>query len=213
MPRNLKITLGLLGLAVLIGLLSLRGLHERVHRLKETGTSEEEARREVVEPPITTPADTLSQATIFWAASGFSDRVEPTQVDLALAPDPVARGKQVIQTLIASPPSAAKRSVPADAALLAFYILPDGTAIADFSAALSNETPSGILSEQVTVDSITKTLAANVKSLRRVKILIHGQQVDTLAGHVDLTGYFDLNPAADTSAATPATDPPESAKP
>ncbi len=26
--------------------------------------------------------------------------------------------------------------------------------------------------------------------VRRIKILIHGQEVDTLAGHLDLTGFF-----------------------
>jgi hypothetical protein len=30
--------------------------------------------------------------------------------------------------------------------------------------------------------------------------LIHGQEVDTLAGHADLTWYFDLNPAGAPSA-------------
>lgn len=197
MSRNLKITLALLAVAVLIGLISLRSLHERVHHLKEIGNSEEEARREVVEPPIITPGDTLEQAPIFWASSSSPDQVEPTQVDLPLSSDPATRGKQVLQTLIASAPSASKRTIPTETTILAFYVLPDGTAIADFSVALSVETPSGILSEEIAVDSIAKTLAANVKSLRRLKILIHGQEVETLAGHVDLTGYFDLNPAGD----------------
>jgi Sporulation and spore germination len=207
MPRNIKIALGLLVVAVLIGLISLGGLRERVRRLHETGNSEEQARREVVEPPITTPSDTLSQASIFWAAPSAGGRVEPTLVDLPLAADPTMRAKQVLQALIASAPSAAKRTVPSDTTLLAFYILPDGTAVADFSVSLSVETPSGILSEEMAVDSITQTLAANVKSLRRLKILIHGQQVETLAGHVDLTGYFDLTPSEVTATSSTAQAP------
>jgi hypothetical protein len=46
---------------------------------------------------------------------------------------------------------------------------------------------------------------------RRLKILIHGQEVDTLAGHVDLTGFFELNPQvaapAGVTTATPALAP------
>ena len=38
------------------------------------------------------------------------------------------------------------------------------------------------------VDSITRTLEANVPQVQRLKILIHGQEVETLAGHLDLTG-------------------------
>ncbi|MGH9699375.1 MAG: hypothetical protein ACRD52_07900, partial [Candidatus Acidiferrales bacterium] len=86
---------------------------------------------------------------------------------------------------------------------------PDGTGIADFSDALETETPSGISSEELAVNSIARTLENNVPALRRLKILIHGEEADTLAGHVDLTGFFDLNPpvpapAPLNSVATPA---------
>jgi hypothetical protein len=52
-------------------------------------------------------------------------------------------------------------------------------------------------------------LLANVPQVRRLKILIHGQEVDTLAGHVDLTGAFVVNsktaqPEARPSVATPS---------
>jgi hypothetical protein len=82
--------------------------------------------------------------------------------------------------------------------------------VADFSDAVASEMPSGILSEQLAVDSIARTLAINVPGLRRLKILIHGQEVDTLAGNVDLTGFFDLNsPAPQTSSsATRSPSPP-----
>jgi len=43
------------------------------------------------------------------------------------------------------------------------------------------------------VNSITRTLEANVPQVQRLKILIHGQEVETLAGHLDLTGTFVVN--------------------
>ena len=82
-----------------------------------------------------------------------------------------------------------------EAALLEFYLLPDGTGIADFSEALATATPSGIASEQLAIESIARTLEANVPQVKRLKILIHGQEVETLAGHLDLTGTFALSPA------------------
>jgi spore germination protein GerM len=105
----------------------------------------------------------------------------------------VLRAKQVLNTLLAGPVDSDLRTLPPDAALLAFYLLPDGTAIADFSEALATSTPSGILSEQLAIDSIARTLEANVPQVRRLKILIHGQEMDTLAGHVDLTQMFIVN--------------------
>jgi hypothetical protein len=83
--------------------------------------------------------------------------------------------------------------LPPDAALLAFYILPDGTAVADFSEELRTSIPSGIESEQLAVESIVRTLEANVPQVLRLKILIHGQEVDTLAGHLDLTQMFSVS--------------------
>jgi hypothetical protein len=190
--RNLKIALAALAVAVVIGLLSLRGLHGRVQRLAQLQTTEEQARRAVLAPPISTPTDVRVQAKIFWAAG--ADKVAPVVVELPLSADPVQRSKQVLQELMTNPPTPDQRTLPADALLLSFYILPDGTAIADFSDALASETPSGILSETMAVNSIARTLESNVSGLHRLKILIHGQEVDTLAGHADLSGFFDLNP-------------------
>jgi hypothetical protein len=194
MPRAMKVVIGLLIVAVLIGLISFRSLHRRVQRLAELQTADEKARHEVLAPPISTPSDVTVSAKIFWAAG--SDRIAPVQVQLPLSADPVERSRQLLNELTVNPPTPGQRTIPADTTLLGFYILPDGTAIADFSDALSSEMPSGMLSEEMAVNSIARTLESNVPVLRRLKILIHGQEVDTLAGNVDLTGFFDLNPPA-----------------
>jgi hypothetical protein len=198
MPRNLKITLGILSVAVLIGLISLRGLHQRIEHLSQEQGSEEQERRELLKPTIATSTDAMANAKLFWAAG--ADRIAPVEVPLPLSAEPAKRGRQVLDALIADVSGEAQRTLPTDATLLGFYMLPDGTAIADFSEALASETPSGILSEEMAVDSIVRTLESNVAGAHRLKILIHGQEVDTLAGHADLTGYFDLNPVAAASA-------------
>jgi hypothetical protein len=207
MSRQLKITLAILLLAVAGGAFYLRGLHERLLRLGRPEQTEKQARREVLNPPIATPTDTKARAKLFWA-SAATGALEPVEVELDLSGDAVHRAKQVLQALIERAPAPEQRTLPADAALLEFYLLEDGTAIADFSEALANATPSGILSEQRAVDSILRTLAANVEGVRRVKILIAGQEVETLAGHVDLTGMFALQAAPASPAAAEALTPP-----
>ena len=203
MPRNLKITLAILSVAVLIGLISLRGLHRRIQRLAENPTSEEQARRDLLAASISAANDARVQVKIFWAAG--SDKIQPVEVPMALSADPVKRAKEVLNELIGDAPAADQQTIPADTVLLGFYVLPDGTAVADFSDALASEMPSGIMSEEMAVESIRRTLENNVPGLSRLKILIHGQEVDTLAGHIDLTGYFDLNPpSAQVPAAAPA---------
>lgn len=193
MPRSLKIALVVLAVAVVIGFISLRGLRRHMRRLAQAQSSEEQARHQVLAPPISTPTDVLAKANIFWAAG--PDKVAPVEIELPLSADPVERSRQLLQALVANPPTPGQRTIPASAVLLGFYVLPDGTAVADFSDTLSSEMPSGIVSETMAVNSITQTLAANVPALRRLKILIHGAEMETLAGHVDLTGFFDLNPS------------------
>ena len=204
MPRNLQITLAILGVAVLFGLLSLRGLHERVQNLGQNQVLEEQARREVVTPSISTPTDVKVPARIFWISSTAPDRLDAIEVELALSADPALRAKQVLGELIGDPPTPPQRTLPSNATLLDFYVLPGGTGVADFSDSLSTEMPSGILSEAMALNSILHTLESNVPSLRRLKILIHGQEAETVAGHVDLTGFFDLHPPASPTPAGPA---------
>jgi hypothetical protein len=155
--------------------------------------SEEQARRELAQPIAINPGDLRVKAKLFWASDALDSTLAPAVVELPLSNDPVLRSKQVLNTLLAGPVDAELRTLPPDAVLLAFYLLPDGTGIADFSEALATSMPSGIASEQLAVDSIARTLEANVAQVQRVKILIHGQEVETLAGHLDLTGAFVVN--------------------
>jgi len=205
MPRTTKIVIGALVVAVLIGLVVFRSLHRRMQRLAALQSVDEQARHEVLAPQISTPTDVTVKAKIFWAAG--SDRIAPVEVQLQLSADPVERSRQLLNELTVNPPTPGQRTIPSDAVLLGFYILPDGTAIADFSDAFSSEMPSGILSEEMAVNSIARTLESNVPVLHRLKILIHGQEVDTLAGNVDLTGFFDLNPPSEPPAAPAVKSP------
>lgn len=207
MSRRLRIALAVLVVAVVIAVVYAPELLREVLRQGRPARTEEQARREVIQPPIATPTDVKVKAEIFWAAAHSQTTLEPVEIELALSADPVQRSKQLINALIADAPSPERRTLPADATLLEFYLLPDGTAVADFSDTLATATPSGILSEQMVADSLTRTLAANVEAVRRLKILIHGQDAETLAGHLDLTGFFTVRqsgPPATPAGLTPA---------
>ena len=209
MSRRVKLAIAALVVAVLIGGFYFPKLRQRVLRMSRPAGTEEQARREVTQPPIATPSDVKGQAKLFWASVTAPGTLEPVVVELPLSADPLQRSKQLIRALVADVPSPEQRTLPADVTLVEFYLLPDGTAVADFSDALSTETPSGILSEQMALDSIARTLAANVEPVRRLKVLIHGQEAETLAGHLDLTGFFPLRavapvPAAPAAPAKPA---------
>jgi spore germination protein GerM len=180
---------------------------------KISAPSEEQARRELTQAITQSPSDAVVKVKMFWTSAEDESGLAPATIQLALSKDPVLRAKQVINTLLAGPVDSDLRTLPPDTALLAFYLLPDGTAIADFSEALATSTPSGIQSEQLAVDSIARTLEANVPSAKRLKILIHGQEMDTLAGHVDLTQPFIVDTKAARLNAVSLEAPPRIAAP
>ena len=191
MPRFWKIGVGLLALLAFAALLTFPSLLRSVLGLRRATRTEEQARRAIV-PPISTPSDTREKAQIFWLSPASPDTLEANTVELNLSADPEQRAKQLITALIEKTPSQTQRTLPVDASLLQFYLLSDGTATADFSETLETETPSGILNEEMAIDSILRTLGANLSNVYRLKILIRGQDAETLAGHLDLSDFFPV---------------------
>ena len=196
--------LSALALAVIVAAIYLPTLRRRMKEAaKLQQQSEEQAKRELTQPVIVNPSEPRVKARLFWASGNGDGALAPVTVELPLSSDPVLRSKQVLNTLLAGPVDTELRTLPPDAALLEFYLLKDGTAVADFSEALATSIPSGIESEQMAADSITKTLGANVPQVTKLKILIHGQEAETLAGHLDLSGTFPVNANAAASAPIP----------
>ena len=232
MPRGVRISLLLLLLmTVLIGAFELPALLRQLRVFGPDAQREEQSRREVIRPGGGSGGAKKEKVSIFWLSPENPRELQAVDIPLDLGADPVQRARVALETLITGAPSPTSRVLPLDAALLAFYLLPDGTAIADFSDAVSREVPSGISSEQLAVDAIVRTVHAAVPQARRLKILVGGQQTETLAGHVDLSSALDLSglptplgPGQETGggAAAPAkastapeapTKPPASTKP
>jgi len=185
---------GMLLVAVVGAALYFPALRRQVNVAKQlTEKTAEQARRELLPLAPVSSGDPKVKVKMYWGSKSEEGPLIPVTVELALSSDPALRAKQVLNTLLAGPVDPEARTLPADAALLAFYLLPNGTGVADFSESIATSIPSGIQSEQMAVDSITRTLEANVPQVQRLKILIHGQEMDTLAGHLDLTQTFLVN--------------------
>jgi hypothetical protein len=63
-------------------------------------------------------------------------------------------------------------------------------AVVDLSAAFAAAHPSGIEPETLTLLAIIGTLHANIPAVTQVRFLVDGHQVETLAGHADLTRTY-----------------------
>jgi len=80
----------------------------------------------------------------------------------------------------------------AGAEVRSVYLVDPGLAVIDTNAAFADSHRSGVLVEELTVASLVETISANLPGINRVKILVDGKSRDTLAGHADLSGFFDV---------------------
>jgi hypothetical protein len=80
----------------------------------------------------------------------------------------------------------------AGAEIRSVYLVDPGVAVIDLNSAFADTHRSGVLVEQLTVASLIQTVSVNTPNLLKVKILVDGKQRDTLAGHADLSSYYDV---------------------
>jgi|SRR5580698_2001936 hypothetical protein len=80
----------------------------------------------------------------------------------------------------------------ADSEIRDVYLVDPGLAVIDLNSAFADGHRSGVLVEELTVASLVETLSANIPGIARAKILVDGKERDTLAGHLDLTNFFDV---------------------
>jgi hypothetical protein len=71
-------------------------------------------------------------------------------------------------------------------------------AVIDLRSTFTNQHPSGVEVESLTLLSILGTLHANLPQIEQVRFLVDGQARETLAGHADLLRTY---PARDTASA------------
>jgi hypothetical protein len=72
------------------------------------------------------------------------------------------------------------------------FLVDPGVAVIDVNSAFADTHRSGTLIEELTIASLIHTISANTPGINRVKILVDGKERDTLAGHAELTDFYDV---------------------
>lgn len=105
--------------------------------------------------------------------------------------DSVAReAESVLLELIKGSTTGLPSALPPETKVLQVFLTKDGTAYADFSKDLAAAHPSGADAETATVYAIVDSLAYNFKTIKKVVILIDGEERETLNGHITLDRAF-----------------------
>jgi hypothetical protein len=73
------------------------------------------------------------------------------------------------------------------------FLVDPGEAVIDLNGAFADTHRSGALVEEMTIASLIHTVSANTEGILRIKILVDGKERDTLAGHADLSSFYDVS--------------------
>jgi hypothetical protein len=183
-PRHL-----LIGVAALLVLVVTMGIYLR-HMRKRAGELESIAADALpVAPPASGPTETVT----LYVADDAAGELRARSAQIPLPGGRQQRAEELLRALlrIYQQPGTAHPLSPASD-IRSIFLVDPGAAVIDLNAAFADQHRSGILSEQLTVNSLVETLAINVPGIQRVNILVEGKPRDTLAGHADLSDTFDV---------------------
>lgn len=139
--------------------------------------------------PVTGPAE---QMTLF-LANDEDNALRPISFSSPLPTDPGERGRLALHTLIARYLQKDSTHLLGTAAdVHDVYLLDSASAVVNLNAAFADSHRSGVEVEQLTIFSMVRTLKAQLPQLTRVRFLVDGNTRDTLAGHIDLSGWMDV---------------------
>ncbi len=102
--------------------------------------------------------------------------------------------KALIGELIKGPRGNLDPTIPPETQLRELYIVPEEKcAYLDFNQAFQANHPGGSAGELLTIYSLVNTLIDNLEGIERVQILVEGETIETLAGHIDITKPLPRN--------------------
>jgi hypothetical protein len=183
-PRHLLLAVAAL-LVLVVGMgLYLRHIRERAQQTEATAVD-----ASPVAPPASGPTETVT----LYVADDVAGILRARAAEIPLPGGRQQRAEELLRALLRIYQQAgAAHPLSRGADIRAIYLVDPGAAVIDLNAAFADQHRSGILSEQLTINSLVETLGVNVPGIQRVNILVEGQSRETLAGHADLSNWFDV---------------------
>src|SRR5438270_1526115 len=183
-PRHLQIAMAVLLLAVLS--LTFYAWHMRK---TAAATPAVAADTRALAPPVSGPTERVA---LFVA----HDEDGTLRAESAVIPMPSGRQQRAEELLRALLSIYLDKNSPhvigSGSEVRSVFLVDPGVAVVDLNSALADTHRSGVLVEELTVASLIHTISANTQGILKVKILVDGKERDTLAGHADLSEYYDV---------------------
>lgn len=163
-------------------------------RRREIASPRPTDKTEHVAPPTSGP---MEKVTVY-VAYDTPGELRAQSISIPLATGRQQRAEALLQGLMGLYTAAGSaHPLGTGAEIRQVFLVDPGLAVIDINSAFVEGQVSGILAEELTIASLVQTLATNMPGLMRVKILIDGKERETLAGHADLTGFYDVQQIAE----------------
>lgn len=185
-PRHMVIALSVL-FAAALGL-SIYAWHVRKTVISTPLTVAHDTR------PLAPPVSGPTERVVLFVAHDEDGTLRGESAEIPMPSGRQQRAEELLRALVSiyldrsSPhtlgPGADIRSV---------FLVDPGVAVIDLNEAFADTHRSGVLVEGLTVASLIHTVTANTQGILKVKILVDGKERDTLAGHADLSSYYDVS--------------------
>lgn len=154
----------------------------------------EEQRLAEQQKAVLPPASGPTSAVSLYIASDSEGSLHRVQDNVALPEERSERARAILRALLARyGKDSSQHAVGAGSDVLDVFLLGADTAVVNASAGFADSHPSGVLAEELTIASIALTLNANDSRISRVKILVDGKERETLAGHVNLSRFYNAS--------------------
>ena len=184
-PRHLVIALTVLLIAALG--LSVYAWHMRKVVISAPITTKD---TRPLAPPITGPVERV----VLFVAHDEDGTLRPESAQIPMPSGRQQRAEELLRSLVSmyldknSP-----HALGAGAEIRSVFLVDPGVAVIDLNEAFADTHRSGVLVEELTVTSLIHTITANTQGILKVKILVDGRERETLAGHADLSSYYDVS--------------------
>jgi hypothetical protein len=140
-------------------------------------------------PPVAGPTEMVA----LFVANDEDGSLRPRAAEIPMPSGRQQRAEELLRALMSIYlDKSSPHVLGAGAEVRSVFLVDPGVAVIDVNAAFADTHRSGVLVEELTVASLIHTVSANTPGILRVKILVDGKERDTLAGHADLSDFYDV---------------------
>lgn len=145
------------------------------------------SRTPIAAPPSSAPVASgrKIKARLYYLSQDGT-RLTGVERDVPYGEGAADQAREIVMAQVAPAEEPFVSTVPPGTTLRSLFLTNEGAAYVDLSANVATAHTGGTLDELLTVYAIVNALTVNLPAVTAVQLLVNGQEVPTLSGHVDL---------------------------